>query len=521
MSPMSPPRRPSPRRSLSRRSLLRSTLAAAGVGAIGLPLLPSLLPRHAAAAPGGFPKRFIALFSSNGSRFRKYYPNEDEIGALPWIVRDAGANVRELALADVPGDRISAVFGPEWNALRGKVNLVRGLDLVNGTGDHYPSFMLSGHAGQGGVANLHESIDQILARSAKVYDAPPHVRSLHLQARGPQSPGHPISVDAQLNPIPNEIDPATAYAAIFGGLPAPDAPDLDVTAARRASVLTSLQADYLALRDNPRLGQADRQRLDSHVTLLDDLASRLSATTAAGCVFPEAPIPLDQEATDANLPQITKDHMDLIVAAIKCDLTRVVAFQMCSGTDTRTFSFLGSTIAEDHHDISHDYSYAGGYELSAQKMGLIGNWYAQQVAYLLEQLDVVEDPLTGATYLDNSIVYWGNEFGSGGSHYAYGMPVLLAGGGGGALRTGLYLDYREVGRKIQYDYQGETAEIPDADFRGRCYNELLVTLLQGMGLEPADYESGGVAGIGDYSGNYLGQYDLGDRRSPLPFLTPV
>jgi hypothetical protein len=42
-----------------------------------------------------------------------------------------------------------------------------------------------------------------------------------------------------------------------------------------------------------------------------------------------------------------------------------------------------------------------------------------------------------------------------------------------------------------------------------------------MGLEPADYESGGVAGIGDYSGNYLGQYDLGDRRSPLPFLTPV
>jgi hypothetical protein len=319
--------------------------------------------------------------------------------------------------------------------------------------------------------------------------------------------------------IPNEIDPAVAYASIFGGLPEPEDPGLDLTAQRRSSVLRSLQSDYLALRDNARMGAEDRQRLDAHVTLIDDLANRLAATPAEGCSFPSPPVPLDQESTDANLPQVTKDHIDLIVAAIKCDLSRVVAFQLCSGTDTRTFSFLGDAIAEDHHSISHDYDYPS-VELSAQKMGLIGNWYADQVAYLLEQLDVVEDPVTGATYLDNSLVYWGNEFGTNGWHGAIGMPVMLAGSLGGYLRTGLYMDYREVGQPVLYDYQGETAELgSDTEFRGRCYNELLVTILQGMGLDPGDYERGGVAGYGDYSGNYLGQYDLGDRRSPLPFLT--
>ena len=503
----------------------RRALQALGLSGAALPLMPSLFARTASAATGPCPKRFIALFSANGSRFQKYFPNDSELGELPWVVRDQAHHVREVPLSQVPGDRISAVFGPEFNGLRDKINIIRGLDLIRKGGGHNPHFMLSGWAGlPDGSPDLHETIDQIMARSSTVYPQAPHKRSIHLQVKGPQGYGGPLSVQeaaGQISQVPRQIDPVAAYASIFGGLPEPDDPGLDLAASRRASLLRSLQDDYLALRDNRRIGADDKQRLDAHVTLLDDLARRLAATPAEGCTFPDAPVALDQ-GQEVNLPQVTRDHMDLIVATIKCDLSRVAAFQLCSGTDTRTFSFLGDEIAEDHHRISHDYSYPGGHSLSAHKMGLIGHWYATQVAYLLEQLDVVEDPATGATYLDNSVVYWGNEFGTNGWHGAIGMPVMLAGSGGGYLRTGLHMDYREIGQPVLYDYQGSTAELGgDTDFRGRPYNDLLVTLLRAMDLQPEDWEHDGEPGIGDYRNNYLGQYDEGDRRSPLPYLTAV
>ncbi|MBL9028204.1 MAG: hypothetical protein JNL21_38785, partial [Myxococcales bacterium] len=55
-------------------------------------------------------------------------------------------------------------------------------------------------------------------------------------------------------------------------------------------------------------------------------------------------------------------------------------------------------------------------------------------------------------------------------------------------------------------------------YRGRPYNSLLVSLAQAMGLEAADYEQGGQAGIGDLSGNVFDQWDLASATQPLPLL---
>ena len=54
----------------------------------------------------------------------------------------------------------------------------------------------------------------------------------------------------------------------------------------------------------------------------------------------------------------------------------------------------------------------------------INAWIASEVfAKLLAKLDVPE--MGGTTYLDNSLVYWGNELGF--NHIAYSVPCLLAG----------------------------------------------------------------------------------------------
>jgi hypothetical protein len=79
------------------------------------------------------------------------------------------------------------------------------------------------------------------------------------------------------------------------------------------------------------------------------------------------------------------------------------------------------------------------------------------------------------------------------------MPVMTAGGAGGLITTGQYID-----------------------FGNRLLNNLLVTIFTTMGLEPSDYEREGVVGFGDYegpnSGNFSAYLSDSARRSPLPYL---
>jgi len=64
---------------------------------------------------------------------------------------------------------------------------------------------------------------------------------------------------------------------------------------------------------------------------------------------------------------------------------------------------------------------------------------------------------------------------------------VLFGSAGGRLKTGLHVNYQNE-MKVSNGFAG----IPS----GRPYNRLLVTLLQAMGLAPADYEAPGQKGYG-------------------------
>ena len=128
------------------------------------------------------------------------------------------------------------------------------------------------------------------------------------------------------------------------------------------------------------------------------------------------------------------------------------------------------------------------------------------------------DPLdaTGTTtILDNSIVFWGNEDGMltyADAHKAWGMPALLAGKAGGYFDMGRYVDYRSLTQLVLYD--GTYAE-PGGEFRGRPYNNLMITLLHAMGITNAGE-------IGNYSQRF-GQWTkfidtAAKRTSILPYL---
>lgn len=68
---------------------------------------------------------------------------------------------------------------------------------------------------------------------------------------------------------------------------------------------------------------------------------------------------------------------------------------------------------------------------------------------------------------------------------------LLGGSAGGFIKPGRYIDYIDWTSKAYFGQFGGTV------IRGIPHNQLCVTILQAMGLSPADYERPGVSGFGE------------------------
>ncbi|HEY8946978.1 MAG TPA: hypothetical protein VIM73_22195, partial [Polyangiaceae bacterium] len=161
------------------------------------------------------------------------------------------------------------------------------------------------------------------------------------------------------------------------------------------------------------------------------------------------------------------------------------------------------------HGLAHDFAN----ENARRMLKGINQWIASEVfAKLLAKLDVPE--AGGTTYLDNSLIYWGNELGF--NHIGYSVPCLLAGSAGGFIKPGRYLDY------IDWDGRAYFSQEDGNVIRGIPHNQFLVTALQAMGLSPADYERDGKPGYGSTSvsgrssDTWAVDYDLASVGSVLP-----
>ena len=145
--------------------------------------------------------------------------------------------------------------------------------------------------------------------------------------------------------------------------------------------------------------------------------------------------------------------MDLMVAAFQSDATRVCTFMLDHGQSNRYFNFIPE-VRGTWHALSH-YKNASGrtedddgltsWDSVEQKRAMYAEvirWHHRQVAYLLGRLQSVREP-NGGTLLDNSMIVYGATLGDGNEHDARHLPTLLAGGGGGTIETGRFLEHAE------------------------------------------------------------------------------
>jgi hypothetical protein len=137
------------------------------------------------------------------------------------------------------------------------------------------------------------------------------------------------------------------------------------------------------------------------------------------------------EELPADLTEHFKLVSDILVLALQTDVTRIVTFMFGREGSEQKYTMVG--VNEGHHSITHHQNKP---ELQA-KIRAINTYHIQQFAYLLGRLKSI--PEGEGTLLDNCMIAYGSAIADGNRHDHGDLPVLLAGRGGGTIKTGRHL----------------------------------------------------------------------------------
>jgi hypothetical protein len=123
---------------------------------------------------------------------------------------------------------------------------------------------------------------------------------------------------------------------------------------------------------------------------------------------------------------------DMLLLAFQTDSTRIATFLLANEGSNRAFPEIG--IAEGHHYLTHHQNK----QEMISKVADIDLFYMKQFARFIEKMEQTQD-VDGKSLLHNSMIVYGSGNADGNRHTHVNLPVILAGGGGGALRPGRYV----------------------------------------------------------------------------------
>jgi Protein of unknown function (DUF1552) len=401
------------RRGLSRRHFLGGL----GVAAAASPFVPLL---NASGLEPTFPKRLVLFFTPHGTIWDQWKPTGTETAfTLSPILAPLARHQSRLTVVSGLGIPDKGVGAPHT---KGPSLLWTGSTLTDdGT---FARADCSGGCTFGW--NSGPSVDQVIVDALK---PPTKYPSLQFGVRcGGNNPASRMIYTAAQQPLAPETDPWAAFGRLYGAPLAPSA--LARLQAERRSVLDVVTADLGTLR--ARAPMADRAKLDAHVTSIRALETRLQAGQPADCKTPALAAKL-AAGDAANTDAVMNGHFDLMAAAFACDLTRVASYQHVIGdNDGTVYSWLGLTTA--HHGMTHAPDSDTATWAGVQK---IYTWFATKFGELLDRLAAI--PEGSGSVLDNTLVVWGSELGKGNTHSFAQVPFVVAGGAGGAVRQGRFL----------------------------------------------------------------------------------
>ena len=284
------------------------------------------------------------------------------------------------------------------------------------------------------------SIDTVIGAAVQGGSAFPNL-NFGLHPVGGDTPSD-VNFAQDGTPLKRMATPDEAWSRVFGMPIMGAAGPQNATEQHRQTALSSyLHGRFSAL--TPQLGAYDRGILDGHLTSLrtyEDRKAKLLMRQSSACTQPtKAVVPTDDTSvrTGADTEKLSPFFMDIISAAFSCNLSKVasVSFGFPGGGDAGGLRMPWLGFTDPMHAISHH----GGNPATLDKYKQMSTWIAGQIAYLMQKLAAIPDPVTGKTLLDATVIYWFNRHGDGNAHSNTNLPNILLGGAGGYFRMGRYL----------------------------------------------------------------------------------
>jgi hypothetical protein len=407
-------------RPLSRRAFLRGALGGLGV-TLALPPLEAMFGEGRAHAEERAPF-FGVFYWANGTPWHARHGGPQGQAGYPdlWTPAATGPGFAPSPLLEPMARHRPTVItglephtevppsppGQEDGHMRGFMVALTG-NRIRPEGFDHPSHTLTA---------LDPSLDQFVAKHPDFYRGPVRFRSLEvgvsrqrfheyghwnaISYNGPDSTNLPV------------LSPSALFDRIFAVPPGAD------EARRRARLLDAVLDDAHRLRT--KLGARDRGRLDAHLAHVRSLQQRVESV-APRCDAPARPGDPEDLVGKARLMG------ELLAVAVGCGLTRVFSLMLTSPASTHVFSNLG--VPEEMHKTCHD-----------------GHWERVRAIthHHMEAFAAFLDPFTaplpdGTTLLDQGLVYGTSEYGEGWQHSVKELPVVVAGGAGGAFARGVHV----------------------------------------------------------------------------------
>lgn len=462
---------------LSRRTFLRGSFGAV----MALPFLEGLVRVPKAFADAHRPVYFVAVRSGNGvaqltsNEPERFWPFERGQLTREMLLRtDSAGDMRTLGeLADFH-DKILVVDGCAYNFPGNGCGHSGGGNqcLTAATVSETPSSNRSLATG--------ESLDYYLQRNLSPGDPEP------LTLMGGRTSSYLNEVLSYAPPLPGEPNgrlraaernPWEVYKTIFGD-PTGSSDDFlhNQIAEQRRSINDIMRDQLHDLRRNPGLSQADRARLDLHQEAIRDLEERMIA-----CHLHETDWRSIETADTAgewrsadNAERMLYMMFDIVALAFACDLKRAATIQIGNGNDQTVYDINGPK--HPFHWISHRIEGDGGvgsapsiagadhYHYQVDRIQM--RWFRHLVARLNEY------NTEQGTLLDDTVALYTNDLANGVAHSYRNLPYVIAGSGGGYLKTGHYINARDTGTTASGGF------VP--------HNQFFNTIINATGVRNAD-----------------------------------
>jgi hypothetical protein len=425
----------------SRRNFLRGATVC-----LALPYLESLAPRKRARAADAPVRRIICTYFPNGA------------AASFWPVKNPGQG-DQWALSPV-----LAPFAP----LKKKMNVFTNLENYSCMLDNpdvepsharftgaYMTCADSDRLRQDMKVDIANgvSVDQVIARSMttplKSLELGLSTLDSYTDGRDP-SLSRSVAWRTQTEPLYKEVNPQAVFDRLVSAGAVDGSGQLSgdaVADAKRRQLLKLSALDFVldsAKSLNGKLGSSDKAKLDQFLTSVRELEERVrnfnvNAVAALQCdVIDRPPQAYSLNVSDGYNRGTHNDIMNqLIVMALRCDVTRVVSYMLDDARSDFVYDHLIERKFTDAGSTPGDGGKVSGYH-GLQHAGDSNNGYASinyslcdYTSQLCQMLDKIPDG--EGTMLDSTVLFMGSGM-RGSDHNGNKLPMLMVGGGAAGLK---------------------------------------------------------------------------------------